>query len=120
MISHYTVLGVSHKAEEEEIKRAYRRLVLRLHPDRSASDPTANEAFQRVQEAYRVLRDGTLRAEHDKTLAPRLDVMAYLDTFEDLLLTAQGLGMPAPILPQATTMGRLTSLEMATSQELGM
>lgn len=45
---------------------------------------------------------------------------AYLDTFEDLLLTAQGLGMPAPILPQATTMGRLTSLEMATSQELGM
>lgn len=63
------------QAEEEEIKRAYRRLVLRLHPDRSASDPTANEAFQRVQEAYRVLRDGTLRAEHDKTLAPRLDVM---------------------------------------------
>lgn len=44
---------------------------------------------------------------------------AYLDSFEDLLLTAQGLGMPAPIPPPATSMRRLTSLEVSTSQQLG-
>ena len=45
---YYDVLGVSPKAEEQEIKRAYRRLAKRYHPDRNRDDPTAEARFKEV------------------------------------------------------------------------
>ena len=63
----YDVLGVSIKAPRSEIKRAYRALALRLHPDKCAS-PTANERFKAVQEAYATLGDRSRRAAYDAAL----------------------------------------------------
>ena len=63
----YDVLGVSIQAPRGEVKRAYRKLALRLHPDKCAS-PTANERFKAVQEAYATLGDRSRRAAYDASL----------------------------------------------------
>ena len=63
----YDVLGVSITAPRAEIKKAYRALALRLHPDKCAS-PTANERFKAVQEAYATLGDRSRRAAYDASL----------------------------------------------------
>ena len=63
----YDVLGVAVEAPRDEIKRAYRALALRLHPDKCAS-PTANERFKAVQEAYATLGDRSRRAAYDASL----------------------------------------------------
>ena len=61
----YTVLGVERNASQQDIKKAYRRLAMEHHPDRNVSDPTAEEKFKSVSEAYSVLKDETLRREYD-------------------------------------------------------
>jgi len=52
----YAVLGVSRQVDGQELRRAYRRAVLRYHPDRNRSDPAATERFKQVVQAYRQLR----------------------------------------------------------------
>ena len=63
----YDVLGVAVNTPRHEVKRAYRALALRLHPDKCAS-PTANERFKAVQEAYATLGDRSRRAAYDASL----------------------------------------------------
>ena len=53
----YKVLGVSKKASDEEIKKAYRKLARKYHPDRNPDDPAAEEKFKEVQGAYDTLSD---------------------------------------------------------------
>lgn len=67
--SHYEILGVNRTADEEEIKRAFRRRALRVHPDRNPGDPRAAAKFNRVNEAYEVLSDPDRRRAYDITLA---------------------------------------------------
>jgi molecular chaperone DnaJ len=61
----YKVLGVSRKASDDEIKKAYRRLARRYHPDRNPDDPRAEEKFKEVQGAYDTLSDRAKREEYD-------------------------------------------------------
>jgi hypothetical protein len=61
---HYAQLGVAHTASAAEIKQAFRRLALRLHPDRNTS-ATAEEAFKQLVQAYEELRDPVKRAAYD-------------------------------------------------------
>lgn len=62
---HYGVLGVSRGATAAEVKRAYRRLALKNHPDVNKA-PDAQDKFARIAEAYSVLSDGAQRAEYDR------------------------------------------------------
>ena len=63
---YYEVLGVSREASPEEIKRAYRRLAHRWHPDVAANKNEAEERFKEITEAYEVLRDEQKRWEYDR------------------------------------------------------
>lgn len=64
--TYYDALGVPPTATEIEIKKAYRKLAVKLHPDKNPDDPTANEKFQAVGEAYQVLSEPELRKQYDK------------------------------------------------------
>ncbi len=61
----YAELGVGRDASDEQIKAAYRKLAMKLHPDRNPGDSAAEERFKLVSRAYEILSDPQRRAEHD-------------------------------------------------------
>src|ERR1043166_267284 len=63
---YYEVLGVDRNATEDEIKKSYRKLALKFHPDRNPSDKTAEEKFKEIGEAYDVLGDPQKRPLYDQ------------------------------------------------------
>jgi molecular chaperone DnaJ len=63
---YYKVLGVERTAAAEEIKRAYRKLAVKFHPDKNPDDPHAEEKFKELGEAYDVLMDPEKRAAYDR------------------------------------------------------
>jgi len=63
---YYEVLGVSKDADDKDIKRAYRRIAMKYHPDRNPDDPAADDKFKEATEAYDVLMDSEKRAAYDR------------------------------------------------------
>lgn len=63
---YYEVLGVSKSATADEIKKAYRRLAMKHHPDRNKDDDTSEARFKEAKEAYEVLKDANKRATYDR------------------------------------------------------
>jgi molecular chaperone DnaJ len=63
---YYEVLGVERNVSEEEVKRAYRKLAVKFHPDKNPDDPHAEERFKEIGEAYDVLMDADKRAAYDR------------------------------------------------------
>jgi len=63
---YYETLGVARNASEDEIKKAYRRLAMKYHPDRNPDDKTAEEKFKEAKEAYEVLSDARKRSAYDQ------------------------------------------------------
>ncbi len=63
---YYEVLGVSKGAEDDELKKSYRRLAMKYHPDRNEGNTEAEEKFKEAKEAYDVLSDGQKRGAYDR------------------------------------------------------
>ena len=62
---YYKLLGVQKSASNEEIKKAYRKLAMKYHPDHTKGDKGAEETFKKISEAYAVLSDKEKRKEYD-------------------------------------------------------
>ncbi len=63
---YYEILGVDKNVSKDELKKAYRKLAMKYHPDRNPGDKTAEEKFKEAAEAYEVLNDDQTRAKYDK------------------------------------------------------
>ncbi len=64
-IDYYKTLGVNKKASDAEIKKAYRKLAMKYHPDHTEGDKAAEEKFKKISEAYAVLSDKEKRSQYD-------------------------------------------------------
>ncbi len=85
--SFYKILGVSDKASQEEIKKAYRALSLKYHPDKNPGNPDASSSFQKISEAYETVGDADKRREYD---------MIGKNPFAQM---GMGMGMPPGFMP---------------------
>ncbi|MDY3316126.1 J domain-containing protein [Riemerella anatipestifer] len=86
MKNYYYFLGISEEATSEDIKKAYRKLSLKYHPDKNENDPFFVERFREVQEAYEVLINLSSRSLYDQKLAQiqqniKSDQPPYIKTF---------------------------------------
>ena len=63
---YYEVLGVSRSASDAELKKAFKKLAMKYHPDRNPDDPAANEKFKEAAEAYEILSDSEKKSAYDQ------------------------------------------------------
>ena len=63
---YYDVLGVDRNAKEDELKKAYRKLAMKYHPDRNPDDSSASEKFKEATEAYEILSNSSKRSAYDQ------------------------------------------------------
>ena len=63
---YYEILGVDRNASTDELKKAYRKIALKYHPDRNKGDKTAEAKFKEASEAYHVLSDKERRTNYDQ------------------------------------------------------
>jgi molecular chaperone DnaJ len=99
----YDVLGVTKSASKDEIKKAYRKLALKFHPDKTEGDKASEEKFREASEAYHILSDGKRKANYDQfghaafegaggggQSSGGFDTSSFSDIFEDFFSDFSG------------------------------
>ena len=89
---YYEVLGINRDASEEEIKKAYRKLAMKYHPDRNPDNPKSEENFKEAKEAYEILSDTSKRTAYDQYGHAGVDsgtagaggAQGFADSFSDI------------------------------------
>lgn len=66
MSDYYSLLGIDRQASEDQIKKAYRKMAMKYHPDRNKDNPKAEDQFKKVSEAYAVLSDAEKKKQYDR------------------------------------------------------
>jgi molecular chaperone DnaJ len=100
---YYEVLGVSRDSTSEQLKKAYRRLAMKYHPDQNPDDDQATEKFKELTEAYQVLADPNKRARYDQFghnapdigFGGAVDISSMADFFDSIFGSVFGGGGPA-------------------------
>ena len=109
---YYELLGVSRGADTSELKKAYRALAMKFHPDRNSGDLEAERKFKEVSEAYEVLKDDQKRAAYDRYGHAAFENGAggrpggfdfsfsggFADIFEEMLALSMELGFKVRVL----------------------
>ena len=83
---YYKILGVSASIDKDGIKKAYRKLAVQYHPDKNPDDPTAEEKFREVTEAYQVLSNEVERKKYDLFS----DTLKHSNINKSLIIWPQG------------------------------
>ena len=97
---YYDVLGVDRNAKEDELKKAYRKLAMKYHPDRNLDDSSASEKFKEATEAYEILSDSSKRSAYDQFGHQGVDPSGFAsgrsatDAFNDIFGDIFGGGDP--------------------------
>jgi curved DNA-binding protein CbpA len=88
MADYYQILGLPRQADTQAIRSAYKKLALQYHPDRNPDDPTAEELFKQINEAYHVLIDTRKKSYYDLQLSGA-DVRRHSETFTHYTTSTQ-------------------------------
>ena len=90
---YYEILGINRDASDEDIKKAYRKLAMKHHPDRNPDNPKSEEQFKEVKQAYEILSDAQKRGAYDQYGHAGVDPQAgggpggmggFADAFSDI------------------------------------
>ena len=106
---YYTVLGVNRDASDEDIKKAYRKLAMKHHPDRNPNDRTSEEKFKEAKAAYEILSDPKKRAAYNQFGHAGID-SAAMRNLPRLRSQAGHPGQDLPDLPRARTGARFAGV----------
>jgi len=92
----YTILGVAPNASDDDIKKVYRSLAMRFHPDRNDA-PGAEVRFKSITKAYEILSDPVKREEYNQSVNHRIIIDAEAEAFElwRSLFSVNGVRLPA-------------------------
>ncbi len=89
---YYEILDVSKNASADEIKKSYRKLALKYHPDRNPDDPESEEKFKEASEAYEVLSDSEKRGLYDRYGHDGVEKFRFFRAFQVLMIFFHLLG----------------------------
>ena len=88
-MNYYEILGLDKNATQDDIKKAYRKLAIKYHPDKNLDNPEAEENFKIINEAYSILSDDSKRRIYDLELDPNQKQESIIENiiniFGDLL-----------------------------------
>ncbi len=115
---YYKTLGVAKTASASEIKKAYRKLAVKYHPDKTEGDKVAEEKFKEVTEAYEVLKDPEKRKKYDELgLTGRCtSSRGPTDAVEARTVLRSAAGVPSKNLARNTQMSSAAGVSLISSR----